>query len=358
MSFLIDSLEPKRPVPIISEKEIISINRRIEPDEIIYALLEGKYILVKDFYSTGLKIISELKKELGKEYNENHFQGQRNFRQIFRETSQRLLLPIKENKLAVRKAPEIGWLKSLYPDISNFFLSFPDVQGLNSSWQWYEKGIFIPVIKQRLHPFYGTYFPTRFEHLELFSDWLKSYMGQKKSAMDIGTGCGIFSFQLLQFGFKKVFATDINANALIGVNKEKERMNIEEQLILCFGNLLECIDTKTELIVFNPPWLPSSYNPEGIDRAIYYDEDLFPLFFEQANSKLEENGKLIILFSNLAETAGISMIHPVEEELRSGGRFKKEKLIMKKVGKASKKTKRKLTRRENEMVELWVLGKI
>ncbi len=246
----------------------------------------------------------------------------------------------------------------MYPDISNFLLSFPDVQGLNSSWQWYEKGIFIPVIKQKLHPYYGTYFPTRFEHLELFSDWLKSYAGQKKEAIDVGTGCGILSFQLLQKGFNKVFATDINENALIGVNKEKERMNIGEHLILYHGNLLEGIDTKAELIVFNPPWLPSAYNPEGIDRAIYYDEDLFPQFFKQAYSKLEKNGKLVMLFSNLAETVEFSITHPIEEELESGGRFKKEKLIRKRVGKASKKTKRNLNRRENELVELWILSSI
>ncbi len=91
MSFLIEELESKRPAPIKSEKEIISINRRIDPEDVIITLLEGKYILVKDFYSTGLKVLAELKNKLGKEYKEQHFQEQRNFRQFYRETSQRLL---------------------------------------------------------------------------------------------------------------------------------------------------------------------------------------------------------------------------------------------------------------------------
>jgi hypothetical protein len=353
-----ESLNPKRPKPIISETELFVINRRVNIDEIIEALLHHNYVLIKDFFSTGLEILAALKKHLRIKYPEQHFQGQRDFRFAFRDASQNLLLPIKDNKLAVRKAPHIGWLKQLYPDISEFLLSFPDVQGLNSAWQWYEKGIMIPVIRQRIYPYYGTYFPTRFEHLELFSNWLKNYKGPKKTAIDIGTGCGILSFQLLQHSFVNVFATDINENAIIGVNEEIIRMHLKDKLFLYHGDLFEPLNLLAEVIVFNPPWLPSNSKLDGLDNAIYYDQELFPRFFKQARKHLEINGKLVILFSNLAQSSGMTKINPIEEELTNGNRFKKDHLILKKVRAASNKTDRDLNRRKNELVELWVLSAI
>ena len=358
MTTNIEALKPKRPYPVNADIELTGVNRRIKPQSVVEAIIHGENVMIKDFYSTGLGILAELKKYLKKKFNELDFQEQRNLRSAYHNSSQRLLLLVKANKLAVRKAPTIGWLKILYPDISDFLLSFPDVQGLNSSWQWFEKGIKMPFLNQLLHPYYGTYFPTRFEHINLFVKWMKSYKGPKRTAFDIGTGCGIISFILLQEGFEKVYATDINKNAILGVNEEIKRMKLFDKLILGCGDLLEPLNQLTELIVFNPPWLPASFDIEGLDKAIYYDEELFPRFFKQAHPKLKANGKVVMLFSNLAQSAGVSDIHPVEEELLSGKRFKKDTLIRKKVGEASKKTKRNQNWRKNELVELWVLSAV
>jgi len=358
MSTSIENLKPNIPEPIATEIEVIGLNRRMELQAVVDALLNGDYVLVRDFYSTGLAVMAALKKHLTNKFNDSYFQGQRDLRAAFREASQRLLVQVKDNKLALRKAPVIGWFKQLYHDKSDFLLSFPDIQGLNSSWQWYEKGIKFPVIKQRLHPYYGTYFPTRFEHLKLFANWLKTYKGSRKTAIDIGVGCGILSFQLLEQGFENVYATDININAIIGVNEEIKRMNIGEKLSLYFGDLFAPIHLKSELIIFNPPWLPSTSNLTNLDKAIYYDAEFFPRFFEQAHQHLALNGKVVIIFSNLAQKAEASFIHPIEEELLKGNRFKKEAFVKRNVNEASTKTKRNQTWRKEELVELWVLRPI
>ena len=47
--------------------------------------------------------------------------------------------------------------------------------------------------------------------------------------------------------------------------------------------------------------------------------------------------------------------HPIEVELSEGDRFKKELLLQKSVGQASKKTRRTQNWRSSEKVELWVL---
>ncbi len=346
-----------RPEPITSNIDVVPYKRRMDPQLAIEALLDGYPVLIADFYSSGLIVLSSLKTFLKKKYSDQSFQGQREYRSEFRELSHRLLLLVNNNKLVVRKAPEIGWLKTLYPELKEFLLPFPQVQGLNSSWQWYEKGISIPVLNKKIHPFFGTYFPTRFEHLKLFDNWLKNYKGEKKSAIDIGIGSGVLTFQMLKHGFEKIYGTDSNPNAIIGLNEDLNKNKIHSKIELIHGDLFANCDLKTELIVFNPPWIAASYNPEGMDKAIYYDTELFPRFFAKSEKHLKADGRVVLIFSNLAQIAKVGNSHPIEEELSNGGRFQKELFLQKQVGQASKNTRRNQNWRTTEMVELWVLKK-
>jgi precorrin-6B methylase 2 len=348
-------IQADRPEPILSNIDVVPYKRRMDPQIAIDALVDGYYVLIVDFYSSGLTVLKELKGYVKNQYPDQSFQGQRDFRSVFRELSHRLLLFARNNKLAVRKAPEIGWLKILYPELNEFLLPFPQVQGLNSSWQWYEKGISIPVLDKKIHPWFGTYFPTRFEHLKLFDKWLKQYKGEKKSAIDIGIGCGVLSFQMLKHGFEKVYGTDSNPNAIIGLNEELNKNKQYSKIDLIHGDLFAACNLKTELIVFNPPWLPASHNLEGIDKAIYYDANLFPRFFAEAKKHLKAEGRVVLMFSNLAQITKVGENHPIEAELSDGGRFEKELFIQKEVSPASKNTRRNQNWRASEMVELWVL---
>ena len=344
-----------RPKPIISDIDFVPYNRRMDPQIAIDTLVCGNYVLIVDFYSSGLAILNALKKHIQNKYSDQSFQGQRDFRAAFRQLSHRLLLKVYSNKIVVRKAPVIGWLKILYPELDEFLLPFPQVQGLNSSWQWCEKGIYIQVLKRKIHPWFGTYFPTRFEHLELFDNWLKQYKGEKKSAIDVGIGSGILTFQMIKHGVGKVYGTDSNPNSIIGLNENLYIKKIHPKIELLYGNLFAGINAKTELIVFNPPWVPASQDSEGLDQAIYYDAELFPRFFADVKKHLKTNGKVVLLFSNLAQINGVGAIHPIEAELLEGGRFQKELFIQKSVRPASKNTRRNQNWRSSEKVELWVL---
>ncbi len=46
-----------------------------------------------------------------------------------------------------------------------------------------------------------------------------SYEGPKKTAIDIGCGSGVLSFQIIKHGFQKVFGTDTNPNAIFGLTE-------------------------------------------------------------------------------------------------------------------------------------------
>ena len=347
-----------RPEPITDKIDVASYTSEFDPLTAVDVLMDGDYVLVDDYFSSGLVLLNRLKSSLKKTYSGSSFTGQRDFRSAFRELSNKILLLISDHKIAVKKSPQIGWLGILYPELDQFLLSFPQVQGLNSAWQWYENGIKMPVLDKKIFPFYGTYFPTRFEHLQLFEHWLTQYGGEKKTAFDIGTGCGVLSFQMLKHGFEKIYGTDTNPNAIYSVYEYISRNRLGSGIELINGDLFTGCPDKTELIIFNPPWLPAAYNPEGLDKAIYYDNELFPRFFADAANRLNPGGRVVILFSNLAQVTGISAAHPVEDELAHGGRFMKEIFIQKKADASSKKTRRDSNWRKTEMVELWVLKTI
>lgn len=352
----IEELKADRPEIITTEVDAIRFYRKMDTKDTVEQMIEGKYVIVEEFYSNGLQVLNELRKNLLRKFKDKSFQGQRDYRNAYKQASHRLLLKIKDNKLTVKKAPNIGWLELLYPDTSDFYISFPDIQGMNSSWQWHEKGIEVKTLDITLKPYYNTYFPTRFDHLKLFDKWLKKYEGSKENAIEIGIGSGILSFQLIQNGFQNIFATDTNKNAIIGVAQESKRLGYEQHLTLNHADLFENCDIKADVIVFNPPWLPAKHKlEEGIDKAIYYEEELFPRFFEQAKEHLAPNGKIVLIFSNLAEVVDKESTHPIIEELRNNMRFKKVLHLRRDVRASSRRTKRKDSR-DTEKVELWVLG--
>lgn len=344
-----------KPTPVGTDIKYTSLKENSQLAEALKTINDGKFVLVEEFFKNGLDLLHEIQGYLKKKFSGTSFQDQRASRKEYRELSHKVLIRIKEHKLDVKKAPSIGWLEKLYPETPDFILSFPDVQGLNSAWQWNKKGIVLPVLRNKLHPYYGVYFPTRFDHLILFDNWLKRYEGPKKAAYDIGVGCGVLSMQMVQHGFQKVFATDTNPNAIVGLTEFMGTTKLSRKIELDNGNLFAKWEKPHELIVFNPPWLPIKSDADKNDTAIYYPENLFPAFFQDAKSHLAEDGQLVIIFSNLAEISDTTTEHPIQKEIEEGGRFKLELKLTKSVKKASDKTKRNIHLREAEKVELWVL---
>lgn len=348
-------LKVHRPEPIKSGVEVGYFIRETDIQETINDLLAGEYILIEEFYSNGLVLLKELKSYLNKKYPNESFQEQREFRSEYRKLSNLVLIQVREHKLTVKKAPWIGWLEKLYPETNNFLLPFPQIQGLNSAWQWYSNGVIIPVLRNKIHPYYGVYFPTYFEHLQLFDNWLKRYEGPKKSAIDVGIGSGVLSFLLVKHGFQKSYGTDLNPNAIIGLNESLQGTKLSRKIEVDYGYLFGKWEKQTELIVFNPPWLPASHDLNHLDEAVYYSAKLFPDFFEEAKKRLLPEGRIALLFSNLGQITNLTKEHPIENELLNGGRFELDKKLKKSVQAASVKTKRNQHWRSAEEVELWVL---
>ena len=160
---------------------------------------------------------------------------------------------------------------------------------------------------------------------------------------------------MVKHGFQKVFGTDTNPNAIVGLTEFMGDTKLSRKIELDLGHLFGKWEKQTELIVFNPPWLPESHHQDKNDEAIYYNEDLFPEFFAEAKKRLLPEGKLVVLFSNLAQITDVTKEHPIETELAKGGRFKLDTCLKRKVKAASNKTMREQDWRASEEVELWVL---
>lgn len=355
---MITEIEVNKPEPIpINEKRNL-YNQGTEVEHTIKVLKKGESIIINDFYKDGISLLQNLHKYLKLKLPNKSFKEQQKYRSEYYKLSNLILLEIVDQKLSVKESPSIGWLEKFYPDNDHFCLTLPQVQGLNSSWQWYKNGISIPVLRNKMYPYYGIYFPTRFEHLVLFDNWLKRYTGSKKTAIEIGIGCGVLTMQLIQHNFQKVYATDINPNAIFGLIEFMGSTKLSRKIELDFGHLFGKWEKPTELIVFNPPWLPENHNLSSIDEAIYYNKTLFTDFFIAAKKRLLPEGKLVLIFSNLAQITNVTTAHPIETELVEGNRFRLERCIKKKVKAASIKTKRDQHWRSSEEVELWVLVNI
>ncbi len=348
-------IEVSKPTPIALSRKLKSFKHGTEVGPIIAALKQGKFILINEFYNDGISLLKDLHKHLKLKLPNTSFKEQQDYRSEYYKLSNLILLEIVDQKLCVKKSPSIGWLEKFYPENNHFFLTFPQIQGLNSAWQWYNNGISLPVLRNKIHPYYGVYFPTRFEHLELFNNWLKHYEGPKKTAIDVGVGCGVLTLQMIQHQFQKVYATDINPNAIVGLKEHMGTTKLSRKIELDLGHLFGKWNKQTELIVFNPPWLPETHDSGSIDTAMNYNKTLFPGFFAAAKQRLLPEGKLVVIFSNLGQITHVSNEHPIETELAKGNRFLLERCFKKSVKAASSKTKRDQHWRSSEEVELWVL---
>ncbi|SDS41536.1 Methyltransferase small domain-containing protein [Formosa sp. Hel1_31_208] len=355
---MISNSEVKKPEPISIGKTHNIFNQGADVEPAIQALERGESVLVREFYNDGLSLLHDLHKYLKLNLPNTSYKEQHEYRSEYHRLSNLILLEIVDQQLCVKKSPSIGWLEKFYPENNHFFLTLPQIQGLNSAWQWYQNGISIPVLRNKVHPYYGTYFPTRFEHLVLFDNWLKHYKGLKKTAIEIGIGCGVLSLQMIQHQFQKVYATDINPNAIIGLTEFMGTTKLSRKIELDLGHLFGKWDNQTELIVFNPPWMPGAHDFSNIDDAIYYNKTLFTDFFAAAKTRLLPEGKLVLIFSNLAQITNVTQEHPIERELEEGNRFKLERCFKKSVSAASSKSKRDQYWRASEEVELWALTHI
>ncbi len=140
----------------------------------------------------------------------------------------------------------------------------------------------------------------------LLAEEVKKY--SKGKVLDMGSGSGILAEIALE-NTKDVLAVDIDKEAVELLRKKGINAKVSD----LFSN----VDGKFDLIIFNPPYLPSK---EILDREVDGGRDGFEVierFFRDVSKYLNEDGKILILLSSFTNLFKVKKI--IKEE---GFKFK------------------------------------
>ncbi len=326
--------------------------------DILKLVKRGQDICITGTYGFAMSFYAWLKKHMATRYPAHDYLSSRRNRSALFELQAHIWIRFINRHPDLINAPENPWLAGFYPKNDDFLMTFSDYLGMNGARQWFEKGIQYPVISHRVHPFYGTYFPSRYDHLIIFDRWLSENKDYARG-VDIGSGCGILSFIMLKHGIRNIHATDINPNAVYSFRQDIKKFAIKktDSIFIEKADLHgSLVPQAGDIIVFNPPWIPGPAE-KTLDQATYYDEGFFYRFFDEMSASCPTGTDMLLLFSNYAIVAGLTSEHPIKKALNKHkaqfqlNAFHKEKLTQK----PSKKKGWLWTLREKEEIELYLI---
>ncbi len=133
--------------------------------------------------------------------------------------------------------------------------------------------------------------------------------GKIQSIVDVGTGCGAIAIALaLHLPEAVITATDISHNALQLAHENVARHGVQDRINLLQGDLLAPVPRPIDILVSNPPYIPSTEIP-NLAREITSHEPRLALdggpdgmavierLIEQAKDKLTPGAALFIEIS-------------------------------------------------------------
>lgn len=150
----------------------------------------------------------------------------------------------------------------------------------------------------------------------------------KERILEIGCGSGIISAVIKTNTEAKIVGIDINPYAAACAK--------QNGIDVIRGNLLDCVKGRFDMIIFNPPYLPSHEETpkDWINVALdggYNGREVIYSFLEDAGNHLVENGRILMVVSSLTGIEQVkskmkSLNYAVEE--KSQERFMFEQLTV------------------------------
>ncbi len=215
-----------------------------------------------------------------------------------------LLIPFDADyAIPLRRAPEVqeacreAWGPGVEPSVA----SLRELLGLIGAHEWRRKGVHIPALDGRIHPWYGVFSPVRGEYVDLVAQ--APLPPHAKLAFDIGAGTGVLSSVLARRGLQRVVATDMDERALGCARENVERLGLLKQVEIVKADLFP--EGLADLVVCNPPWLPGKPS-SAIEYAIYDpDSRMLRGFLGGLKAHLADNGEGWLIISDLAEHLGL-----------------------------------------------------
>jgi methylase of polypeptide subunit release factors len=210
-----------------------------------------------------------------------------------------------DHTIALRRAPDVrAALAEAWgaPDGTSSVASLRELQGLVGAHEWRKKGVEVPALGARIHPWFGVFSPLRGEYLGLIAQ-APLPAGAQALAFDIGTGTGVIAALLARRGVQQVVATDLDPRAIACATENLERLGFAKQVRVVAADMFP--EGRAPLIVCNPPWVPTSANA-AIERAVYDPGSaMLRAFLAGLVVHLSPGGEGWLVMSDLAEHLGL-----------------------------------------------------
>jgi methylase of polypeptide subunit release factors len=215
-----------------------------------------------------------------------------------------LLIPFDADyTIPLRRAPDVKQAcnEAYGAGAEPFVASLRELLGLIGAHEWRRKGVFIPALDERIHPWYGVFSPVRGEYVELVAQ--APLPAGATLAFDIGAGTGVLSAVLAHRGLQGVIATDMDERALGCARANIERLGLGDQVEVVQADLYP--EGRAGLVVCNPPWLPGKPS-SAIEYAIYDpDSRMLKGFLAGLKDHLLAHGEGWLILSDLAQHLGL-----------------------------------------------------
>lgn len=295
-------------------RRVVIADDRINADAAYRQACEGVALLWRGDFQNARQLVQALARRIDRKPRKqpasplDAFNAHRQAKSQRARTLGMVLIPLEADySIPLRRAPDVAdACREVFgeadPNGVPSVLSLRELLGLIGAHEWRKKGVEIPALGARIHPYYGVFSPVRGEYVDLVA---RAPLPSRPSvvAFDIGVGTGVLSAVLAKRGVPRVVATDTDARALACARENIARLGFAGQVEVIEADLFP--PGRASLIVCNPPWLPARPS-SPIERAVYDDGSrMLRGFLDGLLAHLEPGGEGWLILSDFAEHLGL-----------------------------------------------------
>jgi hypothetical protein len=259
--------------------------------------------------------------------------------------------------LPYRRAPDVtAACQSAYGSelsATAFLLPLTELMGVQSAYEWQQRGLWISQLNASIYPRWGVFAPTRHEYLELVMQ--AKLAPDLRFAADIGTGTGVLACLLCRRNIDHVVATESAEAAWRCARENIARLGLQDRVELQRTDSMPM--GRFDLLVCNPPWLPGAVR-HPLDAAVYDPENrMLRMFLRESRAHLTPNGRSWLILSDLAEHLQLRTREALLAWIDQAGLTIKDRIDIRATHRKSLDTSDPLHEaRSREITSLWVLS--